>query len=157
LLLIPTASTELDCLVTVLSDTSGTTPLHAACQAGRAEAVALLLHGGASADAVDSHGNTPVHIATAEGHAGCLDKIVELAGPFTLRSALSSQVHLCYPVFPTSALPCIPYLVTPTCCTRLDELFDLLHPFGKYNLTIFLLTHQFILRLFKSTSLSIIK
>ena len=94
LLLVPIASTELDSLVTVLSDTAGTTPLHAACQAGSSEAVALLLRGSAAADAVDFHGNTPVHVATAEGHAGCLDKIVELAGPFTLRTALSSQVPL---------------------------------------------------------------
>ena len=89
---VPASAASLEALVHVLSDPCGNTPLHVACQAGRADAVAILLKAGAVADATDCRGDTPLHLAAAESHAACLDHIVQLAGVFTLRNALSAQV-----------------------------------------------------------------
>lgn len=51
-------------------DASGTTPLHAAARAGHARAVLLLLNAGASPDATDDAGRTPLDLATERGEAG---------------------------------------------------------------------------------------
>ena len=54
------------------ADLGGLTPLHIACEKGRAGAAAALLAHGADAAAVDSIGRTPRDWAEAKGHAACV-------------------------------------------------------------------------------------
>ena len=54
------------------ADLGGLTPLHIACEKGRAGAAAALLAHGADAATVDSIGRTPRDWAEAKGHAACV-------------------------------------------------------------------------------------
>ena len=57
------------------ADLGGLTPLHIACEKGRAAAAALLLRHGADVDARDSIGRTPGDWATEKGHADVTEAI----------------------------------------------------------------------------------
>ena len=52
------------------------TPLHLAAEAEHAEAVALLLEAGASANVPDKDGDTPVHIAVRNNSPGILKRLL---------------------------------------------------------------------------------
>ena len=64
--------TLLDCPSVDYADENGTTPLHAACQEGQTECVALLLRAGAIADAPGAGGVTPLIVATESRQLACV-------------------------------------------------------------------------------------
>ena len=54
------------------------TPLHNAAYRGFSECVTLLLSKGASVDAKDQSGDTPLHFASAGGHTHVVQILVEV-------------------------------------------------------------------------------
>uniref|UniRef100_A0A7S3WY31 Ankyrin repeat protein n=1 Tax=Strombidinopsis acuminata TaxID=141414 RepID=A0A7S3WY31_9SPIT len=66
-------------LVRVRNPLDGSTALHAACEGGHIETVALLLQSGGSAVARDSRGRTPVECAAAYGHHACVGLFLTLS------------------------------------------------------------------------------
>ena len=61
-------------------DHDGTTALHAAAQAGHADAARTLLAFGADVDAPDHYADTPLHVAAAEGHRALVELLVRDGG-----------------------------------------------------------------------------
>lgn len=53
------------------------TPLHLAVLTKQPVAVECLMKGNAKATMCDRHGNTPVHIACAQGDIGCLKVLLD--------------------------------------------------------------------------------
>jgi ankyrin repeat protein len=60
------------------------TPLHRAAFTGRLDVIAMLLDANADASAVDADGETPLHKASARGHAACVRALM-VAAPETGR------------------------------------------------------------------------
>lgn len=58
-------------------DAEGCTALHVAADGGNAAAVALLLQHGAGADTQSYHGDTPLILAAANGHADVVLALVD--------------------------------------------------------------------------------
>jgi hypothetical protein len=69
--------TLLDCPSVDYADEAGTTALHAACQEGHAECVALLLRAGAMADTPGAGGVTPLIVACESAQLACVKLLLD--------------------------------------------------------------------------------
>ena len=68
-----------------------TTPLHVAASHGKEEVVLGLIRGfgcgtKASPLVVDDDGNTPLHLASSNGHSGCVQVLLQLNAPILMRN-----------------------------------------------------------------------
>lgn len=80
----------------VVKPTAAAATLHEAAAAGDAEAVAAFLAGGASPDAADDDGRTPLHLAAAGGHREAAECLLAAGATVDARDTEARRTPLYY-------------------------------------------------------------